>query len=767
MLFLKSFIRTLIRHKTFTFINLFGLTFSLAFILLIATYLIQERGFDKFYNDVDKIYIVTDSAGTDPNVDYRIKQMLKDNIPDIKEAALFFKVSLHLNYLDKVFNEENIASVDNDFFHLFNLQIVRGNRQKPFNGLDEALITESNAIKMFGNEDPLGKRVIFNHEIPLTIVGVVKDFPSASSIQANFFVNAENKKMHFSKNCTELHEGQDPEDRCSILFNIFVKLDKSIDLNQLVRKTHAAIPRDFRFPSFLNFFPFRDLHLTTQIRLYKVEQGNPALLKILSGIVLIIALLALINYINLTTAGYKLRLKETGIKIGFGAHRASIIREYILESVIMVLISAYLSTFLAALFLPGFNNFLHTQLSIAVFTNLKFCLFFFMFTTLLGILAGIYPALYLSMISPRDVLASGVFTNRSGKPIRNILNIFQFSIAIVLITFILFMQKQIHFAKSQDLGFRTEKLLRLDLSMQNPGTVKLLADKLRANPEIISLSPTTGVPCDIQIHLDDHAAIGIDTSFYTTFGIDVIDGRRLLPGDIGKYCLINETARKKYDEGKYLGKIINGAEVVGVVKDFNVTSLHSKIEPVGLFNFRWMEPDNLTLRIRGNNIPELMSFIKKAWKEICPDYPFQYNFYDEWFDSMYRSEEDLGKLISLFAVLAIVISSMGILGLALFATEQRSKEIGLRKVNGATTGQVMYLLSKDFTKWILVSFVVGIPISYYAVDKWLANFAYHTGMSWWVFCIAGIISFLVALLTVSLQSWRAASRNPIEALRYE
>ncbi len=231
MLFLKSFIRTLIRHKTFTFINLFGLTFSLAFILLIGTYLMQERGFDKFYKDIDQIYILTDSAGTDPNVDYRIKQMLKDNIPEIKEAALFFKVNLHLNYLEKVFNEENIASVDNDFFHLFNLQIIKGNSKKPFNGLDEALVSESTAIKMFGNEDPIGKRIMFNHEIPLTIVGVVKNFPSNSSLQANFFVNAENKKMHFSKNCTEFREGQDAEDRCSILFNIFVKLDQNVDLN--------------------------------------------------------------------------------------------------------------------------------------------------------------------------------------------------------------------------------------------------------------------------------------------------------------------------------------------------------------------------------------------------------------------------------------------------------------------------------------------------------------------------------------------------------
>jgi putative ABC transport system permease protein len=766
MLFIKSFIRNLLRHKAFTFINLFGLTFSLAFILLIGTYLIQEKGFDKFYKDFDRIYIVTDSSGTDPNVDYRIKKLLKDNIPEIKEAALFFKVSLNINYLEKVFNEDNIASVDNDFFRLFNLQIMKGNTQKPFNGLDEALVSESMAVRLFGSEDPIGKRVLFNHDIPLTIVGVVKNFPSTSSIQTNFFVNAENRKMHFRNNCPDSQEGQNEEDRCSIMFNIFVKLDQNANLKELSSKTHSSLPRDSRFPSFLNFFPLRDLHLTKQINLSNVEQGNPGLLKILGGIVLIIALLAIINYVNLTTAGYKLRLKETGVKKGLGAHRITIIREYILESVIMVLIAAYLSTFLAALFLPAFNNFLHTHLYLSVFRDLKFSIAFFLFSILLGILAGIYPALYLSLISPRDILASGVFTSRSGKPVRNLLNIFQFSIAIILITFILFMQKQIRFAKSQDLGFQTEKLLRLNLMMQSEQKVRLLEDKLRQNPEILSLSATTGVPANVPMHLDRFATIGIDSNFYKTFGIDVIEGRRLSPGDIDKACLINETS-KKYLPGKYLGQKIGPFEVVGVVKDFSVSSIHTKIEPVVLFSVSWASPNNITLRIRGNNIPALMDFIKKSWTEVCPDYPFQYNFYDEWFQSMYRSEEDLGKLLSLFALLTIIISSMGILGLALFATEQRSKEIGLRKVNGATTGQVMFLLSRDFTKWILVSFIIGVPVSYYIVDRWLTNFAYHTGLSWWVFAVAGIISFSVALLTVSFQSWKAASRNPVEALRYE
>jgi len=329
------------------------------------------------------------------------------------------------------------------------------------------------------------------------------------------------------------------------------------------------------------------------------------------------------------------------------------------------------------------------------------------------------------------------------------------------------MQKQIHFVKHQEIGFNKEKLLRLNIGRQSPGTIKLLEDRLRSDPDVLDLSSTDGVPGDISWNMNEYSAIFIDSHFYNTFGIDVVDGRRLLPGDINKACLINETAWKKFDDGVYLGKKVHEMEIVGVVKDFHVSSLHTKIESVVLCSSDRMTPNNITLRLGGKNITRVMDFVSKVWKEVCPDYPFQYNFYDQWFDSMYKSEEDLGKLISLFAILAIVISSMGILGLALFATEQRSKEIGLRKVNGATTAQVMFLLSKDFTKWILLSFIIGVPISYYAVDRWLINFAYHTRMSWWVFCIAGIIAFLVAMLTVGIQSWKAASRNPVEALRYE
>jgi putative ABC transport system permease protein len=386
---------------------------------------------------------------------------------------------------------------------------------------------------------------------------------------------------------------------------------------------------------------------------------------------------------------------------------------------------------------------------------------------LLGIFTSIYPDIYLSGISPKEVLASHVFISRTGKPVRNILNIIQFAIAIILMTVILFMQMQIRFSKTQSVGFNTERLLRLDLQRQPPEIAKLLEDKLRTNPEILSISATMGVPGDIQRHVDDHVCIGIDTSFYRTFGIDVINGRRLLPGDMDKACLINETALKKYDDGNYKGKKVNGEEVVGVVKDFRVTSVHKGIKPMMLDALNWLDVDNLTLRIRGNNIQEFMGYVQKVWKEVCPDYLFRYNFYDEWFNSMYRNEEDLEKLISLFAFLAVAISSLGILGLALFATEQRSKEIGLRKVNGASSFLVMTLLLKDFTKLILISFLLGVPISYYIVDRWLSNFAYHARMSWWIFAMAGLIAFLVAIFTVSFQCWKIASKNPVEILKYE
>jgi putative ABC transport system permease protein len=767
MLFLNSFFRTLIRHKAFTFINLFGLTFSLAFILLIGVYLIQEKNFDRFNRNIDQLYMVLDSGANGVDVDYRIKQMLLDGIPEIEGAAIFFNVDLHLNYKEKVFKVQKIVSVDNDFFKLFHTGMVKGDAKAPFKGLDEGIISESLAKKIFVKEDPIGKQILFNHEVPLTIVGVVKDFPENSSFKGDFYVNAANPKMHFSRSCESMNDGDNPEDKCTMIFHIMLQLRENASVKQVEQKAKQLIPKDIRFPAAIQLFPYKDFHLTQKIHIWNMDQGNPTLLKILAGIVLIIGLLAIFNYVNLTTAGYKLRFKETGVKKGLGAQRKRIILEYLMESVIICLIAAYLATLVARLFIPGFNGFLNTHLSLALTKIPLHYLLFFSFSACIGLIAGIYPALYISLVSPRDILSSGNFTGRSGKPVRNILNVAQFTIAIGLITIILFMQKQIRFAKHRDLGFNTEQLLRLNLEMQPLARVNIIEDKLRALPRLLSVSSTAGVPGEINMWMDGHATIGIDSNFYKTFNIQVIDGRKLLPGDVNKACLINETAWKNMEDRNYQGKKVNGAEIVGVVKDFHINSMHTKIEPLMLCSFDWLPPNNISIRISKGSSADVIESIQKIWNEVCPEYPFQYNFYDAWFDSMYKQDEDLGKMISLFAILAIVISCMGIFGMALFSTEQRGKEIGVRKVNGASRMKILYLLTRDFTKWIFLSFVLSIPLSWYPVYKWMSDFAYHTQLSWWVFVLAGLLAFFIAIITVAYESWRAASKNPVEILRYE
>lgn len=359
---------------------------------------------------------------------------------------------------------------------------------------------------------------------------------------------------------------------------------------------------------------------------------------------------------------------------------------------------------------------------------------------------------------------------------------FQFVVSIALIICIAVVQKQINFVKHRDAGFNKEQLLRLDLPFIQPSDrtkAFTVLDKLRQYPGILNLSVTGGVPGNIHTSMGSAIEgkskslqiIYVDSTFLQTFNIQQIKGRELLPSDIGNVCMLNEAAYKYFgwndlDNKRYNNGKVGGFEVIGVVKDFHYASMHQPIEPMCII-FNFQSPTNINLRIAKGAVGPSMDYIQKVWKEILPDYPLKYQFYDEWFDGMYRKEEQFAKTIGFFALLAIGISCMGILGLATFSAEQRTKEIGVRKVSGAQTAELMIMLNKDFMRWVAIAFVIACPIAWYAVNQWLMNFAYRTEISWWVFALSGLTALVIALFTVSWQTWRAATRNPVEALRYE
>jgi putative ABC transport system permease protein len=511
--------------------------------------------------------------------------------------------------------------------------------------------------------------------------------------------------------------------------------------------------------------PLKTNYFNTQYSDYSLLHGNASQVKTLALIGLVILALAVINYANLATAGYKYRLTEIGIKKCLGVGRRVLIAQLLTESLLFCLGAALLGIVLAEVFLPYFNQYVEKPLHLWFFADMRFSLLFLAFIFVLSLITVFLPAVLLSKISPLALFRRGPLFRGSGSLYRSGLSVLQFGAAIILICCLFVMSEQIDYAKHKDPGFTAEQLLYLSLHHQMGDKVPALTDRLRQYHGLKALTITNGIPGKINLTLNGFATIVIDTNALETFGFQLVQGRNLLAGDVNKACLVNTTALEKFDRDDFRGHEISGLEIVGVVSDFHFASLYDKIAPLALCFAEW-DPNHITMRISGP-VEEAVSYIRKAWAEICPDFPFDLQCYDDAFAAMYRQEEKLARLISIFAVLAVVISCMGIFGLAVFQSEQRVKEIGIRKVLGATVAEITAMLTKNFTKWVLVANVVAWPVAYFVAGKWLENFAYRIEMEWWMFALSGGLALLIALVTVSTQAIKVALANPVEALRYE
>lgn len=771
----------MIKHKTFSLINILGFAFSISICLVIALFLIKEHSYDKYHANADQIFRLVDADDNSSSIDYRVKKAVIDNYPDVKKACLM-QISSQKevnngnngNYID------NIASVDNAYFEMFSVSFVSGNASKPLQNPNSVVLTESAVRTLFGEENPLGKEIVYKHKVPLIVTGVIKDFPDNSSIQANMFVSAENdnfRKWVFS--C----ENYDDVSSHRYLFCIYLQLNESADKEQLINKINSHAEILAPYVKRIDLLPLKEMYLYDNTAGSQTKKGNPGLLRMMAGIGLTVLILAIINYINLTMAKQNQRNKEIGIRKTIGANRKEMVFLFLTESVLVTMAAFAVSLMLVFVGLPFFNSIIDSPLSPHTLMQFPVNILLFISIFLIGFLSGIGPALSLSLLNPVRAFSGGIITMGKKKNFRNILTVFQFFVSIALIICIVVVQKQINFVKHRDAGFKKEQLLRLDwpnIPLSDRTRAFTLIDKLRQYPGILNLSITAGVPGDIHNFMGSSIKgknkslpiIYADSSFLQTFNIQQIKGRELLPGDMGNVCMLNEAAYKYFEWNDLENKRYNngkegGFEVIGVVKDFHYASMHQPIEPMCILFSDAGWHSNINLRIAKGAIGPSMDYIQKAWKKNLPDYPLKYQFYDEWFDGMYRKEEQLAKTIGLFALLAIGISCMGIFGLATFSAERRTKEIGIRKVSGAQVTELMNMLNKDFVKWVAIAFVIACPIAWYAMSQWLQDFAYRTEISWWIFAISGLTALVIALLTVSWQTWRAATKNPVEALRYE
>ena len=765
--FIKYYFRNLFRRKLFSFINITGLAFGIAFIILIGQYIYFEFSYNKEIKDVDNIYRLVDNEGKNYGLDYRTKDLILEKIPGVEGACLLNKYGIDLNINDKVFQIKDMLVVDSCFFNFFNLTFIYGNANDALSNIDNVVLTETTAKNIFGTPDVVGNTVQLNHQNDMLVTGVVKDLSENMSFNAQIFVSSENspkQRLLYKMSCVT-YDGKD-DSQCQYPFNIFVKLDKHADI-QTIGKQISAFNKinEVRFAKDVSLTPFNNNYLNTEINDRDLMHGNVDLIRILSIIGIIILLLAVINFINLATAAYKYRLTEISVKKCFGADRKSLIRQLLTESLFTCFISGLLGIFVAELFLPYFNQFVDKPLSLQIFNNPVFLILFISFLLTLGLLTGFFPALILSRISPLQLFKLTSLLKGTGGSSRGFLTTFQFAITIILISGLIIINGQIDFVKHKNIGFNTDHLLYVKVHYTLQDKVETLSDKLREFHNVKSLTATMGIPGEIHMSTDGHEAIVIDSTSIKTFGFKIVKGRNLLPGDLNKSCLVNLEAFKKFKDGDFQGHKVNGSDVVGVVSDFNYASLYNKTGPLVLLYNNW-GMSHITIRTTGN-VGETIDYIKKIWKDICTGYPLEYGFYDDHFASMYKKDENLASLVSIFSILAIVISCMGIFGLSVFQSEQRIKEIGIRKVLGATTSEIIYLLTKSFSKWVLFANVIAIPLAYYFLNEWLQDFAYKIEITWWMFALAGGIAFLIALITISIQAIKAATANPINSLRYE
>lgn len=758
---LISLIRSIKRRKLLSFINITGFAFAIAFVLLISQYIFYEYNQNSDLPEADNIYRVVNGLTNNYWIDYRFKDAVKENITGISSAGVFNHFTIEAKADEQFYNIEHLIIADPGFLEIYNFKFLYGSAKTSLVTTDGLIITESTAMKIFGTADVLGRNMILNHESEMKITGVIKD-PENVSLQVELiasYLNVKNEKLAYrtmSAGKTVLYP-----------FSILIKLNSNVSPENAAQRIAALHSQNkFIFPPNVKLIPLKENYFNTGYEDYDLTHGNSELIRILSIIGLLILVLSIINYINLSTAAYRYRINEIGIKKCFGIGRSTLIKQLLMESVVICTVSAIFSVLIAELFLPYFNRFTEKNIPLQVFQNPAFTLAFFISILLIGFLTGIIPSLALSKISPLQLFRLDSYIKGPGKFFRNILTISQYSIATILIFALIIMANQIDYVKHKDMGFNTERLLYIKTHYRMSGKVNPLADKLSSFPYIKSLSKTFGIPGDLRLEGNEGKIMVIDSLTLKTFGFNIVKGRDLLPGDLNHGQIINMAAWKKWELENFSNEMFPKESVIGVVSDFNFAPLYSAGMPLVLYYSENWGTSHITLRTSGP-VPYIIEYIKKSWKEICPEYPLEFGFYDEMFASFYRTEENLATLISIFTILAIIISSLGIFGLAFYQSERRTKEMGIRKVFGADPLNLFYMQTRGYGLLVLISNLIALPIGYYIMQKWLEQFAYRIEFSWYFFLFAGAISLFIALSVVSFQSIKSALVKPVNSLRYE
>ena len=792
--YLKIAFRNLWRHRVFSFINIMGLTVGMTACFLIFLYIRFELSYDSFHAKADRTYRIVSDIKTPTEVingsgpSWAVPHHLPKEFPEVEATVRVSGASLLVRKGDVKFQEENTLWADSTFFQVFDFKLIKGNPKAALKDQFSIVFTESAAKKYFGKSDPIGQTILLTGEgLNATVTGVMKDIPDNSQIKADMLVSMSTLTGNFNKGLDDQWSNYGS--------SAFVLLKPGTDpkvfqskLPGFLEKYSGKAMKESQMYVTLILEPLKDVYLYSK-RDGKNNRntGNINNVYIFSVVAVFILLIACINFVNLTTARSTERAKEVGIRKVVGAAKTQLARQFVGESVLICLIAFGLTLALSAALLPLFNQLSGKNVSLGIFENSTNILMFFLASIGIGLLAGIYPALVLSSFKPVIVLKGRFATGTRGIILRKALVVAQFSISIALIIGTIVVYNQMKYMRSRELGFSKDQMVIIKTG--NDPAKDAFRQSLTSIPAVKSTAMSSSVPGtgnpgayseienkngDLQIaNLDLYF---VDFDYIPHFKIQMAAGRpfsKEFLTDTTQAMILNEAAVKMFGYasaqeaiGRRFKQWGREGKIIGVIKNFHFRALQEPIKPLSMR----IEPGGANLvsvNISSANVPATIADIESKWKSLVPNRPFSYFFLDEFFDQQYRSEERFGKLFLNFAILAIFISCLGLLGLASYSTMQRTKEIGIRKVMGASVRGIINLLSKEFLKLVIISFFIAMPLAWYLMNMWLEDFAYRTNIGWWVFVIAGMIALVIALFTVSFQAVRAAVANPVRSLRTE
>ena len=801
--YFKVAMRYLLRNKGYTAINILGLAIGITCCILIMLFVRSEWSYDKFHGKSDRIYrawVLEHYEDQDDIIDIvtplPLAGALQSSYAEIESTCRVFNLNTLVKTGEQSFSE-NIRMVDSSFFRIFDFALLEGNRNDPFPTSNSIILTEATAKKYFGKQDPIGKSIelqLANEKVMFSVSGIAKAAPEESSIKYNALISFSNGKYLFSPRAMQAWFSVNPE--------TYVLLRKGADADKLGKKFPSMVKKNlgeaYKEGGYIvNLQPIKKIHLDTSLPAGIEPISNPKYSYVLLTIGILILLVACVNFITLSVGRSATRALEVGVRKVLGAERQQLIRQFWGEAILLTIISVILGIILAVLLVNPFNHLINRQLELQF--DVGFIGYCILIIALIGLIAGIYPAIILSGFRPVEILKGKLKLGNNTGLFRKGLITGQFVTSIAMIICTIVIGDQLDYLQNKDLGYQKEQVVIIPTNKPRLRGMELAEryrNELLKQPQVagasVSLMSFSETPW-VNVGYSDDKNIyrsfqfnAVDPYFLKTMGIQLKEGRDFSadnPADYTSSMIVNEALVKMFEWKNGVGQKLPGSieqQIVGVVKDFNYQSLHTPVQPLAMIikpdsffrrindiNFAAPLQPRISVRLKAGNLSANLNTLRQVWKTVAPDQEFEYRFLDESIAAQYTTEQRTGTIVKLASALSIFIACMGLFGLATLTVVRRTREIGIRKVLGASVSSVVKLLSKEFLILVLLAALVAFPLGWWAMNKWLEDFAYRVNIEWWVFVAAAIGALIIALLTVSYHAIKAALANPVKSLRTE